>query len=164
MFAQPPYFNPLPSYEGRPGRRSCISVIQHFNPLPSYEGRLGQEFRRAYSRDISIHSPHTRGDSTCSSVRPSALRFQSTPLTRGETRPLRQCVNPSADISIHSPHTRGDTRSWRGSMRWQNFNPLPSHEGRPAALDRQNDQTTISIHSPHTRGDAGGGTAVFCPP
>ena len=55
-------FNPLPSYEGRLARRIVISFIVHFNPLPSYEGRRYR--RKTYSKrfQISIHSPHTRGD------------------------------------------------------------------------------------------------------
>ena len=56
--------------------------------------------------------------------------FQSTPLTRGETRGLARefCAEP-------------------------NFNPLPSHEGRRQISVGFNDCFFISIHSPHTRGD-----------
>ena len=80
------HFNPLPSHEGRPNRTGDIGRIpRHFNPLPSHEGRPNQitvicgcntfqftplsrgETRRfkahAKDFDISIHSPHTRGDS-----------------------------------------------------------------------------------------------------
>ena len=57
-------------------------------------------------------------------------KFQSTPLTRGETfGGLHQLQQ--RPISIHSPHTRGDRR-------------------RETLVNL----TTISIHSPHTRGDS----------
>ena len=60
-----------------------------------------------------------------------ASRFQSTPLIRGET-----CATT------------------RGTLRRMNFNPLPSHEGRPSITSRAAYIAVISIHSPHTRGDA----------
>ena len=59
-----------------------------------------------------------------------ASRFQSTPLKRGET-----CATT------------------RGTLRRMNFNPLPSHEGRPSITSRAAYIAVISIHSPLTRGD-----------
>ena len=56
------YFNPLPSHEGRPERSAGMNTPVYFNPLPSHEGR----------RDGEPDVWRTR-------------RFQSTPLTRGET-------------------------------------------------------------------------------
>ena len=80
------------------------------------------------------------------------LRFQSTPLMRGETRsssthtrtpwnfnPLPSCEGRlsndsggicSSFISIHSPHARGDISASRFTSRMFHFNPLPSCEGR----------------------------------
>ena len=58
------------------------------------------------------------------------LRFQSTPLMRGETGgAARRRAGPSY------------------------FNPLPSCEGRPRAGQRPAPAERISIHSPHARGD-----------
>ena len=57
--------------------------------------------------------------------------FQSTPLTRGETK------------ARHAHFT--DHRY---------FNPLPSHEGRLHPRPAGRLASVISIHSPHTRGDA----------
>ena len=56
-------FNPLPSYEGRRRARLERGKVIYFNPLPSYEGRphTGGAIYSPY--EISIHSPHTRGDS-----------------------------------------------------------------------------------------------------
>ncbi len=79
------HFNPLPSYEGRPQARAGAAwskpfqstplirgetseairtarALIDFNPLPSYEGRRDPRARRRSGRAISIHSPHTRGD------------------------------------------------------------------------------------------------------
>ena len=58
-----------------------------------------------------------------------ASRFQSTPLTRGETA-WRRGAYGQGGISIHSPHTRGDAVKILFSFIAANFNPLPSHEGR----------------------------------
>ncbi len=78
------YFNPLPSHEGRrPPIRGLRSKC-YFNPLPSHEGRLG--------RNVEVYRHN---------------KFQSTPLSRGET-----------GIRQDGPGGRG------------HFNPLPSHEGR----------------------------------
>ena len=102
-------------------------------------------------RDISIHSPHARGDqSQCdgymrhfyfnplpscegrlslASSSPPSKGFQSTPLMRGETTIISFWqVQPM--ISIHSPHARGDF--CKIALKIDGF---------------------ISIHSPHARGD-----------
>ena len=77
-------FNPLPSREGRRDRHPKCSDRENFNPLPSREGRRqGGRFH------------------------PRLYTFQSTPLTRGETRRWRR-FSPNRAISIHSPHARGD--------------------------------------------------------
>ena len=60
---------------------------------------------------ISIHSPHARGDIWAISISRKSSIFQSTPLTRGETK---------------------EVRPWLSTQRY--FNPLPSREGRPARL------------------------------
>ncbi len=81
-----------------------------------------------------------------------ASRFQSTPLTRGETA-WRRGAYGQGGISIHSPHTRGDVDHVQSRVYRRNFNPLPSHEGRRGMIWAKRSLETISIHSPHTRGD-----------
>ena len=80
---------------------------KYFNPLPSHEGR-----RNPYKLIMVFgkfqSTPLSRGETVTSLNRSKSEIFQSTPLSRGETRGL-------------TPMT---LRSW-------NFNPLPSHEGRP---------------------------------
>ena len=56
-------FNPLPSHEGRRAKKSAFSRTLHFNPLPSHEGRRRRCRKWRLPAAISIHSPHTRGDS-----------------------------------------------------------------------------------------------------
>ena len=104
--------------------------------------------------EISIHSPHARGDTSAkrfASIRcyfnplpscegrpqqerppPAGRQFQSTPLMRGETI-VASTANWRSRISIHSPHARGDQD----------------------ALSVFKFTLPISIHSPHARGDCG---------
>ena len=70
-----------------------------------------------------------RGETDSASIRRSMLRFQSTPLMRGETAVLRVHA-VGVIISIHSPHTRGDASPASSGSPSSNFNPLPSCEGR----------------------------------
>ena len=65
-----------------------------------------------HSEIISIHSPHARGDASSANV----SRILS--------------------ISIHSPHARGDLGQLPPRDDVQDFNPLPSCEGRRWLLMR----------------------------
>ena len=85
------------------------------------------------------------------------IRFQSTPLMRGETEP-EPAEGGGAGISIHSPHARGDVRS-----KHLRENPVISIHSPHARGDRVLDVAgvcfnSISIHSPHARGDPHGAT------
>ena len=145
------HFNPLPSHEGRRTLwYSCLAMC-NFNPLPSHEGRPTQGRYTGKSSPISIHSPHTRGDILQTASRFSA-KFQSTPLTRGETISCR-AQRRKKKISIHSPHTRGDvSRRFPNAYLYTYFNPLPSHEGRQAQV-----YVSVSLYkfqsTPLTRGE-----------
>ena len=147
-------FNPLPSYEGRRALRSLrASLPTNFNPLPSYEGRRRVALEMQKEEYISIHSPHTRGDAALDRalLHRRDISIHS-PHTRGDAIGSIKSSSFYA-ISIHSPHTRGDRTSRSPLLRYTNFNPLPSYEGRrgQAAGHIRRD---ISIHSPHTRGDS----------
>ena len=100
----------------------------NFNPLPSREGRPTNRDIRFYTSDISIHSPHARGDAT-----PYVL-----PVPR--------------DISIHSPHARGDAMLAFHDFREFYFNPLPSREGRRTHA-RQAGAPCAFQSTPLTRGE-----------
>ena len=100
-----------------------------FQSTPLIRGETCQQQRPDRLSAISIHSPHTRGDSDSYTIHSDPVLFQSTPLIRGETTGPG-ILAASLGISIHSPHTRGDLQAASGCIRYQ-----------------------ISIHSPHTRGD-----------
>ena len=78
---------------------------------------------------ISIHSPHTRGDPFLRSEWQCSRYFNPLPSHEGRQNQLRAEQLGHA-ISIHSPHTRGDA-------------PAAAAVGA----------VQISIHSPHARGD-----------
>ena len=61
------HFNPLPSCEGRPATKPQPISQYHFNPLPSCEGRPVVKRIMRYELQISIHSPHARGDNLAQS-------------------------------------------------------------------------------------------------
>ena len=168
-------FNPLPSHEGRRKhavkchRQSRISIHSphargdacpraptdrraSFQSTPLMRGETAQNRGQAHAPGISIHSPHTRGDGeVVDMIKDLAISIHS-PHTKGDGDAA--AIRPRKRISIHSPHVRGDTRRERSVKRWKNFNPLPSHEGRPAHAAPAAKHEEISIHSPHTRGDS----------
>ena len=100
-----------------------------FQSTPLMRGETQKTASCSCSTNISIHSPHARGD-------PHVYR-----------------VCPARRISIHSPHARGDAVSRSMHNDANNFNPLPSCEGRPAVYINAEPRHQISIHSPHARGD-----------
>ena len=151
LAAQANGFNPLPSREGRPDADKaeviCVEFqstpltrgetmdicggdlkMSGFNPLPSCEGRPPAQVEQTAAQDISIHSPHARGDRIGLPASFASI-FQSTPLMRGETR-WDSTRSAAATISIHSPHARGDERKPCRNSSIAYFNPLPSCEGR----------------------------------
>ena len=148
------YFNPLPSCEGRRSqwsmkklskafqstplmrgetriRRETTRDEQNFNPLPSREGRREVELDDVSDQRISIRSPHARGDKSEIIRAANSQKFQSAPLTRGETS-REELLLGCMRISIRSPHARGDFPAAPDVLRYYHFNPLPSCEGRPS--------------------------------
>ena len=118
-----------PRTRGDTTKATTQKELAYFNPLPSCEGRLADLSRSHY-----------------------CFRFQSTPLMRGETT-WEITRADIGDISIHSPHARGDENGVGTNGRPNNFNPLPSCEGRPETVPSVREDSQISIHSPHARGD-----------
>ena len=55
-------FNPLPSCEGRRGREMSYWAYDEFQSTPLMRGETPSVMREADLPDISIHSPHARGD------------------------------------------------------------------------------------------------------
>ena len=151
-FSSSENFNPLPSCEGRLHNFYSPSKISNFNPLPSCEGRQ--------SGGVGVDDK---------------LRFQSTPLMRGETlltqkipcevvhfNPLPSCegrrgggrgASPRETISIHSPHARGDRIPTWARQPQKRFQSTPLMRGETIFRIAARQRHGISIHSPHARGD-----------
>ena len=101
------HFNPLPSCEGRRGNREAATVDNLFQSTPLMRGETNGVVVQPHVVDISIHSPHARGDGERLPHAKQGGIFQSTPLMRGETV-LVESIVAIVLISIHSPHARGD--------------------------------------------------------
>ena len=89
-------------------------------------------FRNKQDCLISIHSPHARGD-TCGYLGRCLHTFQSTPLMRGETLHPRQGIEES-DYFNPLPSCEGRQYFSDSSSHKIYFNPLPSCEGRPSRM------------------------------
>ena len=145
------HFNPLPSCEGRLYRCRATERKFRFQSTPLMRGetffaKMGQTPESFQSTplmrgetaarevdvirlDISIHSPHARGDyPTMMSGRTYNISIHS-PHARGDAM-HRPRIKAIYIISIHSPHTRGDTVCSALTQSKHDFNPLPSYEGR----------------------------------
>ena len=121
-----------PHARGDRTRAKMVRLFHHFNPLPSCEGRLNS-FRRSPQGSDFNPLPSCEGRRKRCKVSCRRLKFQSTPLMRGETF-HNHPVNVEQFISIHSPHARGDVTGIFVTGGFFDFNPLPSCEGRRQQL------------------------------
>ena len=99
-------FNPLPSCEGRPLFRKPSFRAVAFQSTPLMRGETKVAYTDALTLEISIHSPHARGDA-CPESR-SAKDTDFNPLPSCEGRLSKSSLSSARSISIHSPHARGD--------------------------------------------------------
>ena len=81
------------------------------------------------NQDISIHSPHARGDTCLKSLIYMVNDFNPLPSCEGRRYGCAVCLFCKR-ISIHSPHARGDRMDEGREGIRNHFNPLPSCEGR----------------------------------
>ena len=68
---------------------------------------------------------------------------------------------PTFNISIHSLRMEGDYTSTEVKARYNDFNPLPPHGGRPTTDPKKHTYQQISIHSLRMEGD-GNEWCIFC--
>ena len=124
---------------------------RHFNPLPSCEGRPRRSYLIVSDYRISIHSPHARGDVVEPCTKYRWVKFQSTPLMRGET--IMRTLQPKTSLFQSTPLMRGETSVFQIHFP---LNPISIHSpharGDPR-LGCVRGHREISIHSPHARGD-----------
>ena len=101
-----------------------------FQSTPLMRGETACGVMPPFLRIISIHSPHARGDCSPRPPAKTTTTFQSTPLMRGETCYIGD--DGQTVIFQSTPLMRGETRLSTAQKRLpNNFNPLPSCEGRP---------------------------------
>ena len=153
---------------------SASSFSTLFQSTPLMRGETAQPCRRRAWMEISIHSPHARGDNSCHLGHAVFQISIHSPHARGD-RFLSRLIEKMTRISIHSPHARGDYSTTSSSLSSDYFNPLPSCEGRQCwdrctknplpfqstpLMRGETDyivtgvqHSEISIHSPHARGD-----------
>ena len=102
-----PRFNPLPSCEGRPTLGNFPNLTIMFQSTPLMRGETQRPLGSVHSENVSIHSPHARGDhrGICWIV---IGVFQSTPLMRGET--YNVCTIKFQVMFQSTPLMRGETQ------------------------------------------------------
>ena len=123
-------FNPLPSCEGRHRVGGELVAASPFQSTPLMRGetaarevdviRLDISIHSPHARgdyptmmsgrtyNISIHSPHARGDTVRRALAVLVDKFQSTPLMRGETSPAM--LRLVAALFQSTPLMRAETR------------------------------------------------------
>ena len=104
--------------------------LRKFQSTPLMRGETSFSRQNSYTTQISIHSPHARGDFLDRVIIGAASNFNPLPSCEGR-------------------RLRGDNEKYR----FGDFNPLPSCEGRPRRAETLPRSSSISIHSPHARGD-----------
>ena len=127
-----------------------------FQSTPLIRGETTPPTDNDNGEDISIHSPHTRGDALAvAGLRELGRNFNPLPSYEG-----RLLCAVSARLCQHFnplPSYEGRLSPIFLASSLLNFNPLPSYEGRRSGLPLPWPAIFISIHSPHTRGDDRGG-------
>ena len=88
---------------------TCALQLENWQQADDALRQIGED-----RRDLA--SIETMMNERIADAKADAEAFQSTPLTRGETR-LNGALCADGRISIHSPHTRGDSISLQKSIR-----------------------------------------------
>ena len=152
--------------------RVSLAIFQSTPPIRGATWRTAAIHKSGYF--ISIHAPHTGGDTSEFVQAFCKKSFQSTPPIRGATVTAPGEAELE-DISIHAPHTGGDHLTFGLPKGAKDFNPRPPYGGRPSDMPKTwmevIFQSTppirgatrnkpfnrcvgfISIHAPHTGGD-----------
>ena len=149
------YFNPLPLYRGRRGKKGKKPIRTVFQSTPSLQRETPAEVcslayksfqstpslqRETHFQQNSFHKifyfnplPLYRGRRSWVHPFTGALEFQSTPSLQRETSSLAQ-IYFLCYISIHSLFTEGDLVNIATFNALVYFNPLPLYRGRPSQV------------------------------
>ena len=164
-----------PLMRGETVRSANMDLTREFQSTPLIRGETRVRKPEKVPVNISIHSPHARGDMTirrtgqsrsryfnplpshegrlCSFDKAAELDgFQSTPLIRGETRKSTSGM-PEAMVFQSTPLMRGETSVRTCVCRALIFQSTPLRRGETAQNGGTAAGRGISIHSPHARGD-----------
>ena len=172
-------FQSTPLMRGETRRGGWTARSSKFQSTPLTRGETRRAALWRGQNLISIHSPHARGDITCTAGASNRRKFQSTPLMRGETingidngiraiqfqsTPLMrgETVNEATErqglaISIHSPHARGDTgfRFLHGFGK--QFQSTPLMRGETVMPGHLRSEPTLFQSTPLMRGETSSG-------
>ena len=117
-------------------------------------GETARRRRVTGGSDISIHSPHARGDRHIAII--SHFKANFNPLPSCEGRPCQPRLHSLRALQFQStPLMRGETIVKLIPKRPQPFQSTPLMRGETFRRYRSADYGGISIHSPHARGDDG---------
>ena len=118
---------------------------------PLVRGETSADGGRPRKADISIHSPHARGDHLRLPEVPAQRRFQSAPLMRGETA-ANGWAHLRIVISIRSPLTRGDVVLVAKGATIDLFQSTPLMRGETAAPAAEHEEEQFQS-TPLMRGE-----------
>ena len=117
-----------PLTRGDTRNASRVSAFPYFNPLPSHEGRLSRALRCGKGWRFQS-APLSRGETVALATARVTDKFQSAPLSRGET--MSSGFTSCAQLDFNPlPSHEGRPKVLPSPAAPKNFNPLPSHEGR----------------------------------
>ena len=123
-----------------------------FQSTPLMRGETCPTYKCPRFMEISIHSPHARGDEWSNRSNYKCNLFQSTPLMRGETASATSRRNQPG---YFNPLPSCEGRRMLGNA-WLNgllFQSTPLMRGETVRVRNYLTGKIISIHSPHARGD-----------
>ena len=145
-------FQSTPLIRGETHTSMTRSQSRKFQSTPLIRGETQATINVRVSRSISIHSPHTRGDSCGYSCRSRSWHFN--PLPSYEGRPSASASRVRITTFQSTPLIRGETWLCDASAWTCAFQSTPLIRGETAvSFHHRVYCSDISIHSPHTRGD-----------
>ena len=124
-------FQSTPLMRGETPRRACTCPSPPFQSTPLMRGETFPILQINRARDISIHSPHARGDECPPDGKFYMCHFNPLPSCEGRRRSVSgRAQQPYFNPLPSCEGRRGPSKNGLSSNK--NFNPLPSCEGRRA--------------------------------
>ncbi len=168
-------FNPRPPHGGRLPGGANTNLKKLFQSTPPTRRATPDNVGDQGDSQVSIHAPHTEGDTGERLGEATYQSFNPRPPHGGRLICTARRLAGGRQVSIHAPHTEGDQTAVCARARRSGFNPRPPHGGRRDRLAGHHCtvlfQSTpptrratsaaalvpraelVSIHAPHTEGD-----------